>query len=265
MKSVLALFLAILSLRGQSTSRAPGAPPVPFDPTVEYTVQYLEGWDIMVNQRLAAKEHRDLRDRALKLLSDHLYRITRVVPPGPLANLRRIPVWVELNEPHHPCMCYHPDAAWLRRHDMNPQKAGAIEIANAENFLKWTQQQPWMVLHELAHGYHHQVLGFDHADVKSCFRYAVASGVYRSVLHWDGRKKRAYALENDMEYFAESTEAYFGSNDFYPFVRAELKQHDPRMYDLIEKAWGVKPWSANDTPKDHERNMKKRSIKNPAK
>ena len=56
----------------------------------------------------------------------------------------------------------------------------------------------------------------------------------------DGRKVRAYAAENEKEYFAESTEAYFGSNDFFPFVRAELKEHDPKMYDLLEKVWGVR-------------------------
>ena len=41
-----------------------------------------------------------------------------------------------------------------------------------------------------------------------------------------------------MEYFAESTEAYLGVNDFYPFVRAELKQHDPDMYELMTEIWG---------------------------
>jgi hypothetical protein len=30
-----------------------------------------------------------------------------------------------------------------------------------------------------------------------------------------------------MEFFAEMTEAYFGSNDFYPFVTGELKQAKP--------------------------------------
>jgi hypothetical protein len=40
------------------------------------------------------------------------------------------------------------------------------------------------------------------------------------------------------EYFAETSEAYFGTNDCYPFVRAELKPHDPRMYELLGKLWG---------------------------
>jgi hypothetical protein len=136
-------------------------------------------------------------------------------------------------------MCYHVSPDWLRSHGMNPEKVGAVEIANCKNFLTWTHQQPWMVLHELAHGYHDRVLGYDNADVHSAYQAAVESKAYESVLHINGRKQRHYALTNDREYFAEATEAYFGTNDFFPFVRAELKQHDPRGYGMIEKAWGV--------------------------
>ena len=41
-----------------------------------------------------------------------------------------------------------------------------------------------MVLHELAHGYHHRVLegGFDNAEVKAAFDRAAEGGLYRSVL-----------------------------------------------------------------------------------
>jgi dipeptidyl-peptidase-4 len=42
-----------------------------------------------------------------------------------------------------------------------------------------------------------------------------------------------------MEYFAESTEAYFGKNDFFPFNQKELKENDPHMHDLIQKLWNV--------------------------
>jgi hypothetical protein len=44
-----------------------------------------------------------------------------------------------------------------------------------------------------------------------------------------------------MEYFAETTEAFFSRNDFYPFNRAELRQADPEMEELLGKLWGVSP------------------------
>jgi hypothetical protein len=50
------------------------------------------------------------------------------------------------------------------------------------------------------------------------------------------RSRRVFT--NPKEYFAELSEAYFGKNDFYPFVRGELKVHDPVGYRLMEEAWG---------------------------
>ena len=55
---------------------------------------------------------------------------------------------------------------------------------------------------------------------------------------YTGATVRHYGLSNHKEYFAEAAEAYFGVNDFYPFVRAELKEHDPRMFSLMEEFWG---------------------------
>jgi hypothetical protein len=216
-----------------------GGQPTTYEARDHYAEQQVEGWKVLVNRKLLAAEHRRLRGDVLKLLDDHLYRITRAVPDKALAKLRAIPIWVELAEPHHPCMCYHVSPDWLRDHGMNPEKAGAVEIANARTFLKWTHEQPWMVLHELAHGYHDQVLGFDNAEVRACYEHARTAKLYESVLHYDGRKVRAYALTNAREYFAEATEAYFGTNDFCPFVRAELKEYDPQAYAMLEKVWGV--------------------------
>jgi hypothetical protein len=211
-----------------------------YDPTEQYETRRLEGWKIVINKRLLADEHRELREKTLRVLGDQLFQIARVVPAEALGQLRKISIWVEVAEPHHPCMAYHPDARWLRQHGMNPDKARCVELANARNFNSWTLQQPWMVLHELAHGYHHRVLGFENAEIQACYDAAVSAKVYDSVLNGRGRKSRHYALNNAKEYFAEMTEAYFGTNDFYPFVRAELKQVDPRMFALLEKVWGVR-------------------------
>jgi hypothetical protein len=217
------------------------APPMPvFDPNGAYAEQKLRGWTLKVNKRLLDRKHDEVRGQALELLDDHLYRITRVIPAEALAKLRAVPIWVELAHPRHPCMCYHVSRQWLREHQMNPDKAGGVEIANVRSFLSWTHDQPWMVLHELAHAYHHQVLTFEHAEVRACHEEAIRNKLYDSVLHINGSKRKHYACTNPMEYFAEMTEAYFGTNDFYPFVRAELKQVDPRMYALLEKLWGAR-------------------------
>jgi hypothetical protein len=139
------------------SSHVPAAEP--WDPIGAYRERQIEGWRVLVNQKLDCDGQRKLCDDTLKLLGDHLYRISRVVPAEALTKLRQVPIWVELAHPKHKCMCYHPSPVWLREHQMNPEKAGTVELANAATFLKWTHEQPWMVLHELAHAYHHKVLG----------------------------------------------------------------------------------------------------------
>jgi hypothetical protein len=51
-------------------------------------------------------------------------------------------------------------------------------------------------------------------------------------------KVKHYGLTDAKEYFAEGTEAYLYRNDFYPFVRAELKEHDPALHDVLLQVWG---------------------------
>jgi hypothetical protein len=162
------------------------------------------------------------------------------VPRPALDRLREVPLWVEAGNPKVQCMCYHPSRGWLEAHGFNPEKAGAVEIGNPVTFLDWTHHQRAMVLHELAHAYHHQVLGYDNPDIKAAYEHAKAGGTYESVLYYDGRKRRAYAMNNDQEYFAELTEAYFSTNDFYPFVRPEVKEHDPQMFETLKKLWEKK-------------------------
>ncbi|HEV3023681.1 MAG TPA: hypothetical protein VGX76_14500, partial [Pirellulales bacterium] len=182
----------------------------------------------------------EVGERVLTLLRHQLYQIDRRLPAAATAQLRQVTIWVELNEPHHPCMAYHPDAAWLAEHDMNPDKARSVEIANAKAFFTWTVEQPWMVLHELAHAYHDQFLesGFENAEIAAAYRRAQAAQSYESVLRINGRRDRHYAATNPMEYFAEASEAYFGTNDFYPYVRSELAEHDPPLFELLGNLWG---------------------------
>ncbi len=212
-----------------------------------YQTRRIEGWQVWVNGGFLAVQS-ELAERTLELLGHQLYQVTRVVPPVALSKLRTIRIWVEEDEPHHPCMAYHPDPDWLREHGMDPRKARCVELANARTFLDWTIQQPWMLLHELSHGYHHQFLedGYGNPRVKAAYDHAMEARLYERVLRYGGQEEKAYAATNPMEYFAEASEAYFGTNDFFPFVRIELKRHDPMAVEMLEAAWGVKPAGARE-------------------
>ena len=205
-------------------------------PTSQYEIRNVEGWTVYVNRRLL-REPSTLGDDALKVLAGKLFDITRVVPEKPCAELRKVPLWLGVDDGPNDRAQYHPSRDWLQKHGLNPEKAKGVEIGNAARFLKTSIEQPSMVLHELAHAYHDRVLGFGHPGVLEAYREAKKGGAYDSVLRIGGSKERHYAMTDPQEYFAEGTEAFFGTNDFYPFVRAELRQHDPKLFRLLEEIW----------------------------
>lgn len=221
-----------------AASAAPAVEKKPFVPTEQYVEREVEGWKIRVNRDLLGSQA-VLGTRALRLLEIKLYDVKRVLPAPAAARLQAVPIWLGVNDGHAPGAEYHPSRDWLRDNGYNPDKAKGVEIGNAERFLAWSINQPFMVLHELAHAYHDQVLGFNNPMVMDAFRKAQDGKAYETVLRDGGRREKAYALTNAQEYFAEGSESYFGTNDFYPFVRAELQQHDPTLYTVLREAWGV--------------------------
>ncbi len=238
------LLVTTVSLQASTTT---------YDPTDQYVVHNVRGWTVRVNQRLINHDPK-LTEQTLELLDHQLYKMERRLPAQAIEKLRSVPIWVELEDKRHPCMCYHPSREWLSANGYNPEKAGSVEVANAATFLKWTLNQPYMVMHEFAHAYHHLVLpgGNDNEYVRRTYEAAKASGRYENVISITGREARHYAMTNQMEYFAELTESYFATNDFYPFVRPELKQFDPEGYAMIERLWndpmaGVETAKSSDT------------------
>lgn len=210
-------------------------------PTPGYEPRSVEGWTVLVSKKLL-RDKPDATQKALRLLCDQLRRTVEAVPAPAVAFLRSVPIWVSPVYPKtRPRAEYHPDVGWLKRNGRSPALAKCVELTNVDIFEKEVRRMPVFVLHELAHAYHDQVLGFDNPQVLAAFEEARASGKYERVQRWVGtgplRVERHYGMNNAREYFAESTEAFFGRNDFFPFTRDQLKQHDPRMFDLVKKLW----------------------------
>ena len=208
----------------------------PFVPSSNYAITKLGGWTVRVNQELLA-DNAALGSNAIRLLQSKLEEIKGTVPTNACTKLQQVTIWLGVDDGHATCSEYHPSREWLRTHGFNPEKARCVEIGNARKFNDWSRTQPSMVLHELAHAYHHQVLGYDYAPIKKAYAHAVSSGIYESVKYANGKMRRAYALNNEQEYFAEATEAFFGRNDFYPFTRDELQKHDPLIYSILREVW----------------------------
>ncbi len=204
----------------------------------------IEGWQVLVDQRLLV-EDQVATEKSLGLLRAQLQEIVRVAPAAAVAKLREVSLWFSPEYPGvKPRAEYHPGAGWLRANGRNPAMAKGVEFTNVRSFEAETKRMPNFTLHELAHAYHDRVLagGFDHAEIKAAYERAKASKTYDKVERWHGNGplntwEKAYAMMNPMEYFAETTEAFFSRNDFFPFTRAELEKHDPEMAKLLERLW----------------------------
>jgi len=209
------------------------------DPKPETTRQemFLSGFKIIVGAELAKK---DETKEALEILSDRLQVITETLPPKHLALVKKVPIWIQYKLRPDGAVWYHSSKAWLTSNGYPAEMEKSVEIKNIRNFIDWQSDQPFMVLHELAHAYQDLYLTKMQNKIDLAYQNAVRSGKYESVPYIRGGKQRHYALNNNTEYFAELTEAYFGKNDYYPFNRKDLAEFDPEGYKMIREAWDEK-------------------------
>jgi TolB protein len=205
--------------------------------------QILSGWTVRVDQRLLAGAVGSVEERSLKLLEARLVALAAVMPEEALARLREIPIQIDLTHGELQSMQYHPSAEWLREHGYLTNLAKCVHVPDAAYFSSAYEafRQPMAILHELAHAYHDRVLGFDEPRIRQAWSEFRDSKRYESVLMNTGDLRRHYGLTNPVEFFAEMTEAYFGENDFYPFVAGELQGAEPKLFTLLGEIWGPLP------------------------
>jgi len=222
---------------------APKKTPVPPASTVQFDIRNIEGWSVYIKKQDLVDNTAEM-NKAIEHLQNQLYQ-TRLALPAPAVAImqQRVPIWVEYDG--NPGTSFHPDYNWLLQRGYRCPKGlkSMVSVTRTKNFLKSALHQPWVMCHELAHGYDYLYLGrgrhYSNPRTEAAYERAKKSGTYTSVLCRYSKGAKHYGITNKMEYFAENTEAYFGTNDFYPFVRAELKEHDPDMYALLQDLWGV--------------------------
>ena len=210
-----------------------------FDPLSSYRSCEIEGFKVLIHPQVF--EHPDEVSRGLELIQNGLRGVKAAVGEQPLVRLQDVVIVLEWEQRiGGGAACYHKSRDWLRENGYDPAKQGCVEISNLRSFIAAAAtDQPMVILHELAHAYHNQVLGLDYAAVNDAYRSALGAGIYDEVLRVGGWRGKAYAMNNAEEYFAELTEAYFGRNDFFPFTAGQLQKHDPVGYAAVSQAWTI--------------------------
>jgi hypothetical protein len=219
-----------------------------------YEAREIAGFRVLIHRDLLA-DTSVVGRRTLAALTWDLELAARLLPEGAVALLQRTtPIWVTPDLPSSGGweargLCHHPSKDWLVGAGYGPDRAGAVEVCDVAEYLLWRAEQPLCILHELAHALQHQ-LG-DPAEIRAAFDLAVESGAYERVpfaMIPEDQTRRAYALNNHIEYFAEISEAYFGRNDYFPFTRADLARVDPSGLALVERVWFGPSAPAADEP-----------------
>ncbi|MGJ8697488.1 MAG: GDSL-type esterase/lipase family protein [Verrucomicrobiaceae bacterium] len=212
-----------------------------------YLPHPLIGWTVFIHQDLREKHPKETT-RALHLLKHQLQDIVDRVPAPIVHYLKQVPLYFSPSENGHAGACHHPSANWLKNNGFPVEMAKSVEFSNILNFEKETRRMPNFALHELAHAYHNHILGDDHPAILAAFQKAKASGKFTNLSKRTGDPKNplgvtngpTYGMTNQMEYFAETTEAYFGENDITPYDRASLIELDPGVIPVLEKVWHIK-------------------------
>ncbi len=219
-------------LDGSTRKRAPSS-------DADYEVIRVKGWAFHIHKDYLGGDQGVL-EGALKNAEIQLGHVETLLPEKAVAKLRNVPIWVT---PGRRTAEYHWKRKWLIDHGRNPDMARSIQITDIRILSRTRPTGPWVLLHELMHGYHDREVGNeDNKAIIKAYKSALAKGLYQKVLHSKrgrGTHTKAYAATRMEEYFAETCEAYFGLNDFYPFVRAELREYDPAICEIIERVFHV--------------------------
>jgi hypothetical protein len=208
-----------------------------------YKIRSVEGFTVIVSDETLKQDGASrLERKPLDVLALELKTLSGLMPPKILTALHGVLIWVEWDEevpsgngrPGTAVATYFGghQAAMLAK-GMHPLKAKNVTVQRMKSLA--LEHQPkkdsgrCVLLHEIAHAVHDQVLSNDNVAIKAAYKQAME----RQLLD-----KQAYAATNEREFFAEMTCAYFNQLHYYPRTHDDLKKSDPATFKLLETLWG---------------------------
>lgn len=215
------------------------------EPAREYQTVKKGRWSFEVEKQLL-DEAPAIASKALKRLQDNLDEAFRILPKVAHPVLLELKLFVLYGPKsrgggYDNGLEYCANNAPKFREYLDERWSRCIVVHCAENYTEisnlWALKS---VLHELGHAHHKENWAEDQEDIKSAWKNAVDKKLYLNVKDDKGKViPKAYALTNQLEYFAELTAIYFGRCNYAPFNRADLKKYDPVGFAMIQKMWGL--------------------------
>ena len=212
-------------------------------PPREYAITNAQGWEIWMEIELA-RDHPELATQAFNRLNDNLAKLVTMIPDHSLSLLRDRRIFLMLGE-QSSHGGKNSGADFFQRHapeyfsQIDPRMGGSILIYSAKNYV-WLSDL-WalkVLMHEFAHAWHLDQWPETEPTILASHQRALEQGLYQQVTTDEGNlRQQAYALNNQLEYFAELSCMYFVECNYSPRTRADLEHYDPEGYAMIRKMW----------------------------
>ncbi len=196
-----------------------------------YRTIIMEDFTLIVSDEV----HKHLDDSQYKrtprqVLARELKTIVTLFRADVVTLLRKVPIVVYANAKHK--KAHYGQAIAVYDPGQWPAGPARIVILRMRELTELNQGGDSgfsVILHELAHCVHHQLIGYDNLAVMAAFQQARERKLY---------DPKGYIMTNELEFFAEATQAYFGLLEYEPKTRADLKKRDPVTFKLMQNVWG---------------------------
>jgi hypothetical protein len=235
----LILLTFVACARGQTTKPAKKTP---FDNVAGYKVHQLAGFTVIVSDEVLNADTANLKRKPLECLELELKNVVALMNTKAADALRKVPIWAEWNEVagvangrqgQAYAVYYGGNQINMLAKNMNPLKAKCVVLLLTKtltrNYQEKDRPETLVLLHELAHAVHDQLLGNNSPAVKAAYQQAMARKLY---------DKSLYIATNEHEFFAEASCAYLDRLDYFPKNREDLKKHDPETFKFLDTVWG---------------------------
>lgn len=224
---------------------APSAPRANYrEPERGYLVERAGDFTLYIEEQLRT-EKPEVARQAIARLTQKRRKVLSLLPSHARRRLERVPLY----------LMYGPEARgggkgngleYFQKRasdydaNLNPAWRDAIVIYCAYNYANisdlWATKA---LLQEYAHAWQLEQWPERQPDILQAWEHARDAGLYVDVpdLESGERHERAYALTNQLEYFAELSCIYFFRCNYLPADRRALKRYDPDGCAMIEKMW----------------------------
>ncbi|WP_435277332.1 hypothetical protein ACMAZF_20535 (plasmid) [Psychrobium sp. nBUS_13] len=198
-------------------------------------------WTIYL-EKILVDADKAYADRALNKLEQNLNEIISKLPPTAARQLKKLDIYLMKGEKsgvNEGGMSYIRPGEPKNYHYLDPKWQHAIVVYSAKTLMyldeMWTKKA---LMHELAHAWHISNWPQRHPPIYNAYLNAKSKGLYQNIEDYKGRKiEKAYAIKNQMEYFADLSAMYFVGGNYFPYNKNELAKYDFEGVGMIKEMW----------------------------